>query len=89
MPIVKFECNPDWGWSADIKRIECERESESCVWINGRRRLKCDRLFDTWDAAKQAIVEARLVDVDRARRSLETAQSQLNKAASLAKPAGI
>lgn len=42
-------------WRVKIELVECERETDSCVWMDGRRRNKkgeYENFFDTFDEAK-------------------------------------
>jgi len=59
--IEKFKVRLNWRWDCEpkITRVECERETDKCVWIKGRRNLKESEYatyFDTFDLAKRALV---------------------------------
>jgi len=51
------------GWNENgqlIEAIECERETETSVWIRGGRQLKRTsfiNFFDTWEDAKQFLLD--------------------------------
>lgn len=66
------------GWRHDlIGVVEIERETESSVWIDGRRSAKISRYevyHDSWDQAKEYLMIKAERGLDSARRRLETAQ---------------
>ena len=65
-----------------ILEYECERETESSVWINGDRRKKItpyEKYFDTWKEAWRYIL--RLASVD-----LEECQDRLKKIRAMERP---
>ena len=74
--ITKYKaCRRAWGNL--IEPVQVEKETESRVWIDGRRRAKrsgFDNYFDTWDEAKEFMTEYAEKKLDRARRDLEAAQ---------------
>lgn len=44
----------------DIRTVEVERETEKCVWVKGRRqhrRSRYDNYFDTYDQARQFLID--------------------------------
>jgi len=48
-----------WSCQAEIKEIEVERETDSSVWINGRRNAKRSdwgNYYDTWQEAHDALL---------------------------------
>lgn len=61
MPTIKYECWPKFTTKAEnIKAVEVERETETSVWVGGRRRAKVTdygTFFDTWEQARAAAVE--------------------------------
>ncbi len=62
------------SYSHSIKVVEVERETETSVWINGRRnskRTQYDNFFDTWGEAFHYLLE-------RAETKLCVAQGRLN-----------
>ena len=63
-----------------IKHVECERETESNVWINGRRYGKTaggDRYFDTFNEAKAYLMKIAEEDVEKAKSRLSRAKDHL------------
>lgn len=80
MAIVKFKAAPAFSWSRKIERVEVERESDSSVWIKGRRHSKTAdyaSYFDTWALAREALRTAATIKVDLAQRRLAEAQAEL------------
>ena len=66
--------------SARILKIECERETDKCIWIGNNRRLKItesERFFDTWKEAHEYILEMANNQVNYARLRLERAKDLL------------
>ena len=62
-----------------IEEIEVERETDSSVWINGRRNAKNSSLHkycDTWGEAHLFLLEKAERSLESARRSLERAQGE-------------
>lgn len=75
------------GIFAKIERVEIIRETEKFVVIKGvageRREAKCsgyESYFDTFDFAKNWIVDSAKSDVEKAEGRLEYAKAQLEKA---------
>lgn len=65
---------------AEIKEVYIERETESLVWINGRRNAKRSEyhnFYDTWQEAKDALQKCVQGRVDSLRQQLERANSAL------------
>lgn len=76
-------------WHNEIDEVEVERETESSVWINGRRHAKqtsCACYFDTWDEALDYKLSKSQDEVERARSALERAKSKLGNIKGLKKP---
>ena len=82
-PIMKWR-TASWT-GATIERIECTRESVSCVWINmmyagkwTERRVKKISTglsyHDTWEAAREYLLGRAQRDVVRAHRRLDEAR---------------
>jgi len=58
----------------EIEAVECDRETDKSVWINGRKRAKRSGhgcYFDTFDEAKTCLVEEAEEAVRAERRSLD------------------
>lgn len=91
--LIKFKATPSWGFVADIKAVEVERETGASVWIRGRRENKHTAggicYFDTWEEAKSALIDSRQSDVDQCRRALELANSRLGNVRGMKKPEGL
>lgn len=69
-----------------IDKVEVERETESSVWIGGRRRSKntdYECYHDTWNDAKCHLIGLAQADVDKYRFRLERAKSILGNAKGL------
>jgi len=59
---------------ARILKIECERETDKCIWIGNNRRLKItenERFFDTWKEAHEYILDLANNQVNRGILQLE------------------
>ena len=62
-----------------IEPINVDRESDACVWINGRRKNKVSTdeiIFDSWDEAKAWLLQRAEKKLNSARRQLERAQGE-------------
>lgn len=71
---------------SSIWLVEVEKESESCVWIRGRKRLKTssyESYFDTFEDAKASIVSECNAQVERYKKQLHAAKSALGSAEAL------
>ena len=69
-----------WSVYPKIIEVEVERQSEKCVWINGRRNLKVSeymRYHETWEDAWSFLMKAARRKVDSARGNLERAEKNL------------
>jgi len=72
----EWRCEPE----PRIVIIECERESERCVWIDGKRHLKVTDnyiFFNTWNEAHEYILGLANNSVNRAILQLERAKGLL------------
>jgi hypothetical protein len=69
------------GWGKNlIERVAVEKETESSVWINGRRNAKktdYHSYFDTWDDAKRHLLTVAEKKVVGIRLNLERANDEL------------
>lgn len=68
------------NWDARIEQVEVEKETASCVWIKGRKRAKATDYhfyFDTFDQAKQKMIEIAQAKVDGLQRQLDNAKGFL------------
>lgn len=78
---IKFKTS----WNR-IERIEIERESASCVWVNGRKRAKhtsWESYFNSFEEAKASLVQEAEEEVESAKADLQRARSKLGNAQSL------
>lgn len=69
-----------------IEAVEVERETTGSVWRGGRRRAKAtdyECYHDTFDLAKQHIVNKARTAFSRAEEQLEYARMDLNEAMAL------
>jgi hypothetical protein len=68
--------------SARIKTVQADRQTDSSVWINGRRHAKrsnWDNYYSTWDVAKRHIVSKATHKVTAYRARLAEATAHLKK----------
>ncbi len=69
-----------------IKRVEIERETKSCVWVDGKRRVRSssyDRYFDTFELAKEHLLSIARDELEIAEDRLLRAQDRLAKTCNL------
>lgn len=72
-----------------IVEVEVERESDSSVWIKGRRNNKrstYENYFDSWDEAKAYLLEKAESKAASCRRQLEYANGILGNIKGLKNP---
>lgn len=65
-----------------IKSVEVERETESSVWVDGRRNAKSGQYanyFDTWLEAKSFLLCEAAADVVNAKSKLDHYKSKLQE----------
>jgi len=65
---------------ARILKIECERETDKCIWIGKNRHLKItesERYFDTWQEAHEYILEMAKDKVNHVKVQLDKAKGLL------------
>jgi len=75
------------SWRGHIKKVEIERETESSVFIKDhrgkeRRNAKInsyERYFDSFDGAKNWLIENAIEDIERARENVRDAEKTLHK----------
>lgn len=66
------------SWQNGIGVVEVERETETSVFIGGRRRAKnagCENYFSSWEKARDYLIEKAATRLNNAARSLEEANS--------------
>lgn len=76
------------GYKEDIEAIEIERETESSVWIDGRRRSKLstwDIYHDTWEAARDHLMTTATHKVRNYQSRLDSVKAELSKFSKLKK----
>lgn len=85
--MIKYEAG---GFGKEkIVSIEVERETANCIYINGRRCAKVGSYlsyFDTWQQAKDHLLQQRQDKIDDARRSLQYALDKLDDIKGLKNP---
>ena len=86
----KYKAYPSWvAWRNDITPVDCERETDSSVFIKGRRSAKISNYecyYDTWDAAHNALVNAAKDKTASARKEVESAENALRGLLAMRKP---
>lgn len=72
-------------WGTEIETVEIERETESSVWVNGRRSAKKGHYnyFNTWIEAKEHFVAKTRRELEFCKMRLEQARSAFETAKSL------
>jgi len=73
------------SWGFEIKEVEITRKSDSSIWyMYGRndgkveiRRESNTYYFETWEAAKQKLIDRNKRDLEDAKRAVERAEQQL------------
>jgi hypothetical protein len=74
---------------AEIKPVEVEKESASCVWVGGRRTNKVssyDNYFGTWEEAHAYLITEAEKHVNSARLALERAKGAQGNVKGMKKP---
>ena len=91
--IIKWET----GWTIKgelIRRVECTRETEKCVWVQERigkerRRDKVstyERLHDSWEEAKAYLVDKATRDEADLEDRLHRTREQISMLCGMEKP---
>ena len=81
--------NTTWRVEAKIEEVEVLRETESSVWVKGRRLQKVTEwnvYHDTWDEAHSYLLEKAKGKVEYARRQLEEHKSYLGNVKGMKNP---
>ncbi len=76
------------SWGFTIDEVELTRKSDSSVWYihRGRERRESNTCyFDTWEEAKQAIVDRETRHLNEANKAVERAKESLSKAYSISR----
>lgn len=69
-----------FGYSVSLEEVECDRETENSVWINGGRRAKIgerETFHDTFEQAKEMLIMRASRELESARSTLQRAQDKL------------
>lgn len=77
------------GFAPTIKPVEVERETESSVWIAGRRNAKRSEwrnYFQTWDDAHALLMSDAAERVAEARKRLQHANDRLGNVKGMKRP---
>ena len=75
-----------------IAIVEAEKETEQCVWVDGRRSTKSSgyyNFFDTWDDAHNFLKSCAQKEVLKARRQLDYKLGELETILALRNPEEI
>ena len=90
--MIKYRAKPScFSWDRDIIAVECERETASSVFINGRRNAKrstYENYYDTWEDAHSALLLAAERRVANYRSELDKTEAALEEIQSMTKPGG-
>jgi hypothetical protein len=84
--VIKYKTRWD-----EITPVECERETESCVYIKGRRYAKessWENYHDSWADAHAFLVDNAQGNVDGLRLKLEQAKGKLGQIKGMKPPKG-
>lgn len=88
--MIKYKTS---NYGVEIERVEVIRETAQCVFVvaSGRERRESkssewSKYHDTWQQAKDFLVERETVRVEAARRILELAKGKLGNAKGLREP---
>ncbi len=76
------------GYGKYIERVEIQRETDASVWINGSRNGKWTdwkKYHDTWDHAKNYLIETKTAKVRNYQSQLDSAKDELSKIKKLEK----
>lgn len=86
--MVKYKVIPS-HLRPEITAVECERETASSVFINGRRKAKrstYENYYDTWDEAYSALIAAANYKAEYARAQLDRYEAARKKILTMRKP---
>lgn len=88
--MVKYRTgSTQYGVAAKIEEIEIEKETDSSVWVRGRRLGKntsWDTYHDTWEAAHAHLMAEAEKHVQSARLALERAKGAQGNVKGMKKP---
>jgi hypothetical protein len=83
--MTQFKIN---GWGFHIQEMVITRKSESCIWYmhNGREHTADGKYyFNTWEEAKQALIDRETLDLQRAEKQVQYRQEELKKALAISR----
>jgi hypothetical protein len=90
--MIKYKARiSNYAFINDIDAVECERETESSVFINGRRNLKrssYDNFYDTWGEAHAALLANAQRLVEQRRKDMARSEASLLAIQAMVKPDG-
>ena len=78
-----------WGFSADIKAVDVDKETDKSVWINGERKAKDSEYmtyFDTHEQAKKQLIDQQKGYIRSLETRIENAREVLIKMEKLSCP---
>lgn len=87
--MIKYRTGGTYWLRAKIEEVEIEKETESSVWVKGRRNIKFSRLevyHDTWEKAHAYLLRIAEEQTAQARRRLEEANGALGNVKGMKKP---
>lgn len=77
--MIQYEVQLRWGYK--ITPIEVEKETETSVWVKGRRRAKAtayDQIFKTLPEAKQFMIARCEQEINEYEKRISEAMAALN-----------
>lgn len=88
MSLVKYFATMT-GAFGPIRKVVVDRETPKCIWVDGRRQGKesgFGRYFDSFEEAKNYLLDKADQDLARARRLLQRAQAHHGNIKGLKEP---
>ncbi|MFC0667045.1 hypothetical protein ACFSKY_22420 [Azotobacter chroococcum] len=85
--MIKYKAD-DW-LRPKVEIVECERATDSSVFVNGKRRAKesaNERYLDSFDEAKSWLLDRADRRLQAARNALQRAQDQLGNIKGMKEP---
>ena len=90
--MIKYKAIPSWfNIGAKITPVEVERETESSVWVKGRRskkRTDFENYYDTWEQARDAFIHHAERAISSEKALLARYEDSLLAIQSMTKPDG-
>ena len=75
-----------------IQKVAIDKETEKTFWLKGTRHPKEGgylKIHDTWDEAKNHLIDKAKTELDRALLNVNRKESELKKVEELEKPKGL